>query len=417
MFFAGFYMVVSNMTGNIIKDYIKISSVIFFIITLFSFASEAAIFNTGVYPGKSFIDPAAMINVESFSIGSESYIAPFTSFSGEYAFIGSYSDIQDSGSNSGRIKIDDNAVVAHGAELSGTVEVGSRAFIGFNSIIKDSKIGEGAYIGVASKVIGVDIPAKKSVPPGSIIDSPEDIEKLNPVDEAQIEFVEEVIEVNRALSIGYSGLFEKNGLNAFGKIGPHGDADVIIDNKDILAHSGVHEPSVGEGSVIDNARVIGQVTLGKNVRVEDGTSIRGDEGVPIAIGDNSYIGKNNTFHSLNGKEINIGNDFKLGSESVIHGPLNIGSDVSVGSRAVVFKSTIGNNVVIGDNAVVIGVKVPDGTIIPPGSLVQTRKDVRILNPEAFEKAGKPASVLDLSLAAMIPIMLGLIGSLFLKKRK
>ena len=387
------------------------------LLTFCSISISEAAFNTGVYPGESFIDPTASINVTDFSIGSESYIAPFTSFSGNYTYIGSYSNVQDSGSNEGRITIDDDAVVAHGAELSGDIEIGSRAFVGFNSIIKDSKIGDGAYIGIASKVIGIDIPAGKSVLPGSIIDSPDDIEKLRPVDEAQIEFVKEVIEVNRALAIGYTKLFEKSGLGAFGKVGPHGDADIIIDGKDILAHSGSHEPTVGEGTTIGEARVIGHVILGENISIEDGTSIRGDEGIPLAIGDNSQIGKNNTFHSLNGKEIIIGRNFKIDSESVVHGPVTIGSDVTVGSHSVVFKSTIGNNVVIGDNAVVVGVEVPDGTFIPPGSMIQTRKDVRLLNPVAIAPGTGSAPITDMFFVAMIPILIGLTVSLALRKKE
>ena len=139
---------------------IKYKRKILFLIMIMFFGSinvsEAATFNTGVYPGESFIDPTVSIDVTNFSIGSESYIAPFTSFSGDYASIGSYSDIQDGVSNSGSIKIDDDAVVAHGAVLSGDVEVGSKAFIGFNSIIKDAKIEDGAYIGIGSTVTGIN---------------------------------------------------------------------------------------------------------------------------------------------------------------------------------------------------------------------------------------------------------------------
>jgi len=415
-------MAVIFMTQN---NTLHVYKIWFVILVIFygSTAVSATVFNTGAYPGESFVDPTASINVTNFSIGNESYIAPFASFSGDYAYIGSYSNIQDSGSNTGRIKIDDNAVVAHGAELSGDVEIGSKAFIGFNSIIKNSKIGEEAYIGISSKVIGIDIPAGKSVPPGSIIDSSDDIEKLQPVNEAQIEFVKEVIEVNMALAIGYTKLFEKSGLEAFGEVGSNGDADILIDGKDVLEHSGSQTPAIGEGTTIGKSRVIGHVILGKNIRIEDGTSVRGDEGTPLVIGDNSQIGKNNTFHSLNGKEIIIGRNFKIDSESVVHGPIDIGSDVNIGSHAVVFNSTIGDNVVIGDNAIVVGVKVPDGTVIPPGSIIQTRKDVRLLNPgtaasgtEDASGAGA-ASITDMFFVAMIPIVLGLTVSLILREKK
>ncbi|HEY9206513.1 MAG TPA: DapH/DapD/GlmU-related protein, partial [Candidatus Methanoperedens sp.] len=266
------------------------------VLTIAIFASvsiaDASVYNTGVYPGNSFIDPAAHIDVDTFSIGSESYIAPFTSFTGEYADIGSYSDVQDGSTSSGRIKIASDAIIAHGADLIGDVEIGSKAFIGFNSIITDSKIGDGAYIGVSSTVTGVDIPADKSVPAGSVIDSQDDIENLQPVTLAQRMFVEEVIDVNRALAIGYGQLYEKRGPDAFGKIGSQGNGDIMIDGRAILGYSGTDEPSIGKESSIDNVRIIGSVNLGDNVRVEDGTSIRGDEGVPISIGDNARIGKN-----------------------------------------------------------------------------------------------------------------------------
>ena len=178
------------------------------------------------------------------------------------------------------------------------------------------------------------------------------------------------------LPLDIQNFLRKAVLEAFGNIGPNGDADILIDGKDVLDHSGSHEPSVGEGTIIGRSRVIGYVILGNNVRVGDGTSIRGDEGTPLKIADNSNIGENDTFHSLNAQEISIGSNFKLGSKSVIHGPLTIGSDVSVGSSAVVFKSTIGNNVLIGDNAVVVGVRVPDGMVIPSGSMITLQKDVR-----------------------------------------
>ncbi len=380
--------------------------------------AEASIFTTGMYPDNSFIDPTVLIDVGNFSIGKESYIAPFTSFTGEYAYIGNYSNVQDGGSNSGRIIIKDDAVIAHGADLIGEVEIGSTAFIGFNNVIKDSKIGDGAYIGVGSKVIGVDIPAHKSVPPGSVIDSTDDIEKLELVNEEQEDFVNEVIEVNRALAIGYSQLFEKNGLNAFGAVGPNGGGDIIVDGKDILAFNGSHEPVIGKGSIVGSSRIIGEVFIGENSKVENGTSIRGDEGVPIRIGKNAEIGKDNIFHSLNDKEIKIGDNFKLAGDSVVHGPLVIGNDVNVGSRAIVFKSTIGDNVVIGDNAIVVGVKVHGGTIIPSDSIVTLQKDVKKFTAEAQQSPeSKPKSIFELIAVAFIPIALGLAGSYFLRNKR
>lgn len=351
-----------------------------------------AIQKTGIYPGDSFIDPTVFIDVTKFSIGNESYIAPFTEFTGEYLYIGNYSDVQDSGQDRGNITISDDAVIAHGAELIGEVEIGEKAFIGFNSVIKDSKIGDGAYIGVGSTVTGVDIPAHKSVPVGAIIDSQDKVKDLQAVTEDQEEFVEEVIEVNRALAAGYNKLFEKNGSSAFGSVGPNGDGDILIDGKDILARKGSGKPVIGNGTIVESSRVIGDVFIGDNSTIGNGTSIRGDEGIPITIGKNARIGTNNTLHSLNDKEIKIGDNFRLGSDSVVHGPLEIGNDVAIGNRAVVFKSNVGNNVVVGDRAIVVGVTVPDGTTIPSSYIVTDQKTVDTLSGKAEASPQKTGTI-------------------------
>lgn len=182
-------------------------------------------------------------------------------------------------------------------------------------------------------------------------------------------------------------MFEKNGASDFGSIGPNGDGDIVIDGKDILARSGNNEPVIGASCTIGSTRIIGDVFLGDNSNVENGTSIRADEGIPIKIGKNAQIGMNNTFHSLNDQEISIGDDLKVGS-----------------------------NVEIGDDAIVVGVNVPDGTVIPSGSVVQTQKDVRMLNPGAVVPGTKWASIMDLFLVSMIPILLGLVVSVILRKK-
>lgn len=335
----------------------------------------ATIQKTGSYPEDSFVDPSVIIDVKDFSIGEESYIAPFTRFVGEYVVIGNYSNIQDGGDNRGNITIANDAVVAHGADLVGKVEIENRAFIGFNSIIQDSKIGEGAYIGIRSKIIGVEIPAGKTVPPGTIIDRQASVENLQDVTQEQEDFVNEVIEVNRALAIGYSRLFKEKGLTAFQHASPNGDGDILVDEKDILTRNDSEWPVIGNNTIIGDARIIGYVIIGGGSKIGNRTSIRGDEGVPIEIGKNANIGEDNTFHSLNDKYVKIGDNLNVRNDAVIHGPLEIGSNVVIGSRAVVFKSKIGNDVAIGDKSIIVGVEIPDGAIIPANQIITDQKAV------------------------------------------
>ncbi|HIH45444.1 MAG TPA: hypothetical protein HA257_10400, partial [Candidatus Methanoperedenaceae archaeon] len=218
------------------------------------------------------------------------------------------------------------------------------------------------------------------------------VNELQAVTKDQEEFVEEVIEVNRALAAGYTKLFEEKGSAAFGSVGPDGDGDILIDGKDILARKGSGKPVIGYGTIVESSRVIGEVIIGENSTIGNGTSIRGDEGIPITIGRNAWIGTNNTFHSLNDKEIKIGDNFRLGSDSVVHGPLEIGNDVTAGNRTVVFKSTIGKNVVIGDGAIVVGVSIPDGTTIPSSYIVADQKTADKISGKAYtsqQKTGTP----------------------------
>jgi len=66
-----------------IKNKLMIGSMITFALIINIFI-VGAYNNTVLYQGNSFIDPSVNINVTDFSIGSESYVGPFTSFTGEY---------------------------------------------------------------------------------------------------------------------------------------------------------------------------------------------------------------------------------------------------------------------------------------------------------------------------------------------
>jgi carbonic anhydrase/acetyltransferase-like protein (isoleucine patch superfamily) len=143
--------------------------------------------------------------------------------------------------------------------------------------------------------------------------------------------------------------------------------------------------------VHQKASVIGAVYIGKNVMVSPMASVRGDEGMPIYIGDDSNIQDGVVIHALEtadeeqkpiennlvtvaGKKyaVYIGNRVSLAHQSQVHGPASIGDDTFVGMQAFVFKSEVGNNVVLEPGVRIVGVTIPDGRYVSLGMIVSNQ---------------------------------------------
>jgi len=134
------------------------------------------------------------------------------------------------------------------------------------------------------------------------------------------------------------------------------------------------------------ASVIGAVTIGKRVMVSPGASVRGDEGVPIFVGDEANIQDGAVIHALEtfeeGEEVaknlrevggkkyavHVGQRVSMAHQSQVHGPATVGDDTFVGMQALVFKSDVGKGCVIEPGALVVGVKIPDGHYVPAGTV-------------------------------------------------
>jgi carbonic anhydrase/acetyltransferase-like protein (isoleucine patch superfamily) len=140
------------------------------------------------------------------------------------------------------------------------------------------------------------------------------------------------------------------------------------------------------------ATVIGNVILGKNIMVSPGASVRGDEGQPLYVGDDSNIQDGVVIHALeteldgkpleknlfevNGKKyaVYIGNRVSLAHQVQIHGPSVVMDNTFVGMKVLIFKSFVGYNCVIEPAAVVMGVKVPDGRYVEAGAIIKKQAD-------------------------------------------
>jgi len=140
------------------------------------------------------------------------------------------------------------------------------------------------------------------------------------------------------------------------------------------------------------ASVIGRVILGKNILVSPMASIRGDEGQPLFIGDDSNVQDGVIIHALEtelgGKPVEanictvdgeryavyVGRRVSLAHQVQIHGPAVVQDDTFVGMKTLIFKSRVGTGCVIEPGCLLMGVTVPDRRYVPAGSIVKTQED-------------------------------------------
>lgn len=149
-----------------------------------------------------------------------------------------------------------------------------------------------------------------------------------------------------------------------------------------------HVPQTEEGAfwVAPDARVIGQVELGRDVGVWFGCVLRGDN-EPIRVGARSNIQEMAMIHTDPGYPVEIGEGCTIGHRAIVHG-CRIGDNSLIGMGAIVLNGAkIGRNCLIGAGALVSeGKEIPDGSLVMgmPGKVVRT------LDEEAIAGLGASA---------------------------
>ena len=119
----------------------------------------------------------------------------------------------------------------------------------------------------------------------------------------------------------------------------------------------------GGAMIADNAVVVGDVRLGKDVSIWFGVTIRGDDAA-IEIGDGTNIQDNSVVHVDIDAPHRIGRNCTVGHSVTLHG-VEIGEHTMIGMGATVLSgSRIGNYCVIGAGAVIL-----ENAVIPDRSLV------------------------------------------------
>jgi len=139
------------------------------------------------------------------------------------------------------------------------------------------------------------------------------------------------------------------------------------------------------------AAAIGHIYIGKRVMVAPFASLRGDEGHPIFVGDDTNVQDGVIIHALetehnghpvsanvveiDGKpySVHIGKRVSLAHQVQIHGPASIGDDTFVGMKALVFRAHVDSNCVIEPGCILMGVTVKKGRYIPAGTVLKDQK--------------------------------------------
>lgn len=150
-----------------------------------------------------------------------------------------------------------------------------------------------------------------------------------------------------------------------------------------------HAPQIAKDCwIAPDANVIGQVTLGAEVSIWFGCTLRGDND-PIVIGAGTNLQENVVCHTDPGFPLTVGQGCTIGHKAMLHG-CTIGDNTLIGMGATVL-----NGAVIGANCLIgAGALIPEGKEIPEGSLVMGMpgKVVRTLDKEAWARMRASADV-------------------------
>jgi 5-(carboxyamino)imidazole ribonucleotide mutase len=157
------------------------------------------------------------------------------------------------------------------------------------------------------------------------------------------------------------------------------------------ANTAGHHPEIAPTAYVHpTATVIGRVCVEERAFVGPHAVIRADEAgpdgtiEPIVISECANIQDCAVIHALGGTGVTIGPRTSIAHAAIIHGPCKIGVGCFVGFNSVVFRATLGSEVVILHQSLVEGVAIPSGCMVPSGVRVVCDEEVRELKPTTSE---------------------------------
>jgi carbonic anhydrase len=170
----------------------------------------------GDYPNidnTAYIDPQAVI-IGKIRIGRYVFVAPGAVIRADepesFICIGDNCNIQDrvvihALANSSVI-IGENTSLSHGCIVHGPCAIGTGCFIGFGSVIFRAKLEDGVFVKYAAVVSEVDIPCRRVIPDGAVVDAAAKVKLLGCASGEFRKFGQRVLKANRNLLKGYKKL-------------------------------------------------------------------------------------------------------------------------------------------------------------------------------------------------------------------
>lgn len=95
--------------------------------------------------------------------------------------------------------------LSHGCIVHGPCEIGAGSFVGFGAVVFCSTLAEKIFVGHLALVVGVKIPAGRSVPDHRKIENLSEVQELPSISREQEDFMLGVVQMNKKLVREYKG--------------------------------------------------------------------------------------------------------------------------------------------------------------------------------------------------------------------
>jgi carbon dioxide concentrating mechanism protein CcmM len=144
------------------------------------------------------------------------------------------------------------------------------------------------------------------------------------------------------------------------------------------------KPKIDETAYVHSfSNITGDVTIGANVIIAPGTSIRAEQGNSFHIGTGTNVQDGVVINGLKQGKVEgddqspysvwIGKNTSITHMALIHGPAYVGNDCFIGFRSTVFNAHVGDGCVVMMHVLIQDVTLPPGKYVPSGSIITTQQ--------------------------------------------